>query len=123
MFLMDLFRMGIMLVKLKMNFIIIVFLVMNCCYVVMVCGEECVEFNIDVLDVLDCICIDLLCFVIDNYVISGDYLLDICINGQLVGQEKICYVELFEGNCMLLCISGDLLNKLVLKEDVCLQIV
>ena len=44
-------------------------------------------------------------------------MLDIRINGQPVGQEKIRYIEAPEGKRTLPCISGDLLDKLALKDE------
>ncbi|WP_336221747.1 fimbria/pilus outer membrane usher protein [Citrobacter amalonaticus] len=106
-----------MSVKLKTNLTIIAFLVMNCCYSATNSADKSVEFNTDVLDASDRTRIDLSRFATDNYVTPGDYLLDIRVNGQQVDQEKIRYIEAPEGKRTLPCISGDLLDKLALKED------
>lgn len=119
---MDLFGTGIMSVKLNTNLTIIALLVMNCCYAATARAEERVEFNTDVLDASDRTRIDLSRFATDNYVTPGDYLLDIRINGQSIGQEKIRYVESPDGNRTQPCISGDLLDKLALKEDARTQV-
>lgn len=109
--------MKIMSVKLKTKITIIALHVMSCCYAAPVWAEESVEFNTDVLDAADRTRIDLSRFATDNYITPGDYLLDIRINGQQVGQEKIRYIEAPEGKRTIPCITGDLLDKLALKED------
>lgn len=118
---MDLFRAGMMSGKLKTNLTMIALLIMTSCYTAMASAEERIEFNTDVLDAADRTHIDLSRFATDNYVTPGDYLLDIRINGQSVGQEKIRYVEAPGEKRSLPCISGELLDKLALKEDARLQ--
>jgi outer membrane usher protein FimD/PapC len=61
------------------------------CCASMVCASTDVEFNTDVLDAADRDNIDLTRFATDNYV-PGEYLLDIKINGQAVGQQKVRYL-------------------------------
>lgn len=77
-----------MSVKLKTKITIIALQVMSCCYSATTWAEDSVEFNTDVLDAADRTRIDLTRFATDNYITPGDYLLDIRINGQPVGQRK-----------------------------------
>lgn len=49
-------------------------------------------------------------------------MLDIRINGQPVGREKIRYIDAPEGKRTLPCISGDLLDKLALKDEARAQV-
>lgn len=114
--------MKIMSVKIKTPITMIALLVMNSCYAATTSAEESVEFNTDVLDAAERTQIDLSRFATDNYVTPGDYLLDIRINGQPVGQEKIRYIEAPEGKRTLPCISGDLLDKLALKDEARAQV-
>ena len=111
-----------MSVKLKTKLTIIALHVVSCCYAQAVWAEANVEFNTDVLDAADRTRIDLSRFATDNYVTPGDYLLDIRINGQQIGQEKIRYIEAPDGKRTLPCISSDLLDKLALKEDARIQV-
>ncbi len=111
-----------MSVKLKTHITMIALLVMNSGYAATASAEESIEFNTDVLDASERTQIDLSRFATDNYVTPGDYLLDIRINGQPVGQEKIRYIDAPEGKRTLPCISGDLLDKLALKDDARAQV-
>lgn len=111
-----------MSVKLKTRISIIAIKVIMFCYCSSGYADDSVEFNTDVLDAADRTHVDLTRFSTDNYVTPGTYLLDIRINSQPVGQEKIQYVAVSEGKSSQPCISGDLLAKLALKEDALLQV-
>ncbi|WHP31889.1 fimbria/pilus outer membrane usher protein [Trabulsiella odontotermitis] len=111
-----------MSVTLKTKITIIALQVMSLCYATTAYADESVEFNTDVLDAADRSRIDLSRFSTDNYVTPGDYLLDIRINGQPVGQEKIRYIDAPEGKSTMPCITGDLLSKLALKEEARLKV-
>ncbi len=76
-----------------------------------------VEFNTDVLDAADRDNIDLTRFATDNYVPPGEYLLDIKINGQAVGQQKVRYLASKDQKHTQACINGEILARLALKED------
>lgn len=91
------------------------------CYVSTV-GAADVNFNTDVLDASDRDNIDLTRFATDNYVPPGDYLLDIKINGQAVGQEKIRYISIENDKKTQACINRELLTKLALKEEALQQV-
>ncbi|WP_058910660.1 fimbria/pilus outer membrane usher protein [Entomohabitans teleogrylli] len=93
-----------------------------CCASVVHASND-VEFNTDVLDAADRGNIDLTRFASDNYVPPGEYLLDIRINSQSVGQEKIRYVPAKDGKHTQACINSNLLTKLALKEEARRQVV
>lgn len=111
-----------MSVKLKTKISIIALKVIMFCYCSTGYADDSVEFNTDVLDAADRTHIDLSRFATDNYVTPGTYLLDIRINSQPVGQEKIQYIAMPDGKSSQPCISGDLLAKLALKEEAQLQV-
>lgn len=111
-----------MSVSINTKMTIIALQVISVCYATSAYADENVEFNTDVLDAVDRNHIDLSRFSTDNYVTPGDYLLDIRINGQPVGQEKIRYIETAEGKNSLPCISGDLLDRLALKDEARLKV-
>ena len=81
-----------------------------------------VEFNTDVLDAEDRGNVDLTRFATDNYIPAGEYLLDIKINGQEIGQKKIRYLASKDGKSTQACISGELLSMLALKEEAQLKV-
>jgi outer membrane usher protein FimD/PapC len=74
----------------------------------MACASTDVEFNTDVLDAADRDNIDLTRFATDNYVPLGEYLLDIKINGQAVGQQKVRYLA-SKTKSIPACINGEFL--------------
>ncbi|WP_075181467.1 fimbria/pilus outer membrane usher protein [Pantoea sp. 1.19] len=94
-----------------------VFQTLSVCSVTPVCADQRVEFNTDVLDAADRSHIDLSRFSTDNYISPGDYLLDIRVNGQSLGQEKVRYVNTAPDRSAEPCISDDLLDKLALKDE------
>lgn len=83
----------------------------------MACASTDVEFNTDVLDAADRDNIDLTRFATDNYVPPGEYLLDIKINGQAVGQQKVRYLASKDQKHTQACINGEILARLALKEE------
>ena len=87
-----------------------------CCASV-ACASTDVEFNTDVLDAADRDNIDLTRFATDNYVPPGEYLLDIKINGQAVGQQKVRYLASKDEKHTQACINGEILARLALKEE------
>lgn len=56
-------------------------------------------------------------FATDNYVPPGEYLLDIKINGQAVGQQKVRYLASKDQKHTQACINGEILARLALKEE------
>ena len=87
------------------------------CCASMACASTDVEFNTDVLDAADRDNIDLTRFATDNYVPPGEYLLDIKINGQAVGQQKVRYLASKDQKHTQACINGEILARLALKEE------
>lgn len=87
------------------------------CYAATAYADDRIDFNTDVLDAADRTHIDLSRFSTDNYIPPGYYLLDIHVNGQPIGQERIRYVETSEGKMSQACISSELVEKLALKEE------
>ena len=87
-----------------------------CCASVAFASTD-VEFNTDVLDAADRDNIDLTRFATDNYVPPGEYLLDIKINGQAVGQQKVRYLSSKDEKHTQACINGEILARLALKEE------
>ncbi|MCS3430281.1 fimbria/pilus outer membrane usher protein [Klebsiella sp. BIGb0407] len=81
-----------------------------------------VEFNTDVLDAADRGNVDLTRFATDNYVPAGEYLLDIKVNGQAIGQKKVRYLATKDDKHTQACINGEILSKLALKEEALLKV-
>lgn len=74
------------------------------------------EFNTDVLDIEDRTKIDLSRFSDADYVMPGDYLLEIKINQKTLPQQKIQYFPLQgEKLASQVCIPADLISKMALK--------
>jgi len=88
----------------------------------MVYAEADVEFNSDVLDAADRGNVDLTRFATDNYVPVGEYLLDIKVNGQPIGQKKVRYMASKDDKHTQACINGEILSKLALKEEAQLKV-
>lgn len=92
------------------------------CCAPMVNAAADVEFNTDVLDAADRNNIDLTRFATDNYVPAGEYLLDIKINGQAIGQKKVRYYATKDEIHTQACINGEILSTLALKEEAKLKV-
>lgn len=77
-----------------------------------------VEFNIDVLDVQDRENIDLTPFAQPGYVMPGNYLLDVKINGQSISIKKIIFREVGEAASLPQArLTKDLVNLFALKKS------
>lgn len=111
-----------MSVTLKTKLKIVALKVIIFCYANTVYADDLVEFNTDVLDASDRTHVDLSRFASDNYVAAGDYLLDIKINSQPIGQDKVHYALLPDGKNTQACISQAVLDKLALKEEARLKV-
>ena len=111
-----------MSVTLKTKLKIVALKVIIFCYANTVYADDLVEFNTDVLDASDRTHVDLSRFASDNYVAAGDYLLDIKINSQPIGQDKVHYALLPDGKSTQACISQTVLDKLALKEEARLKV-
>jgi len=106
--------------KKKKN-IILAPIIIFCCTSVAYASTD-IEFNTDVLDAADRDNVDLTRFATDNFVPAGEYLLDIKINGQQIGQKKVLYVETKDQKHTQACINSDILSMLALKEEARLKV-
>lgn len=111
-----------MSVRLETKIKIVALLVMNYCCATTTYADGAVEFNTDVLDVSDRTRVDLSRFSTENYIAPGDYLLDIRINAQSVGQEKIRYIAIPGEKNTQACMSDALLSKLALKKEASVKV-
>lgn len=109
-----------MSIKLKLNLILSQIVILFC-YSISYAATD-VEFNTDVLDAADRGNVDLTRFAADNYIPAGEYLLDIKINGQEIGQKKVRYLASKDGKQTQACISSELLSRLALKEEAQLKV-
>lgn len=76
------------------------------------------EFNIDVLDAEDIQNIDMSQFSIAGYVLPGDYVLTVFVNGQRLGAPRDITVLEQKTQTQTICIPADLLDSIGLKESV-----
>ncbi len=76
------------------------------------------EFNIDVLDAEDIQNIDMSQFSIAGYVLPGDYVLTVFVNGQRLGAPRDITVLEQKTQTQAICIPADLLDSIGLKESV-----
>lgn len=76
------------------------------------------EFNIDVLDAEDIQNIDMSQFSIAGYVLPGDYVLTVFVNGQRLGAPHDITVLEQKTQTQAICIPADLLDSIGLKESV-----
>lgn len=76
------------------------------------------EFNISVLDIDEQNEIDLSRFSDPDYVVPGEYLLNIKINGRAVEQRPVRYLAAgAEGKSSALCLEPEIVNKFAIKAE------
>lgn len=88
------------------------------CYSDRVAADPMVEFNTDVLDASDRKNVDLKRFSSDNYVVPGNYLLDIRVNGQAVSQQNVIYrATANNADTSFVCLTPEQVDFLALKKE------
>lgn len=88
------------------------------CYSDRVAADPMVEFNTDVLDASDRNNVDLKRFSSDNYVVPGNYLLDIRVNGQAVSQQNVIYrATANNADTSFVCLTPEQVDFLALKKE------
>lgn len=102
--------------KTKHNVVVIILLLsmVNCFSV------EAIEFNTDVLDSIDRNNIDLSRFKDSEYVMPGDYLLNIFLNNQKIGNEEqsiLFYTNETDSNKTDICFPIQSIHKLGLTQN------
>lgn len=79
-------------------------------------SDAATEFNTDVLDIDEHSRIDLSHFSRDDYILPGDYLLDVKVNNGNLGQRSISvFTDAHNKDESRLCFPADLVGKLALK--------
>ena len=88
------------------------------CYSGSSAADSAVEFNTDVLDASDRKNVDLKRFSSENYVIPGNYLLDIRVNGQEISQQNVTYRATADNaDTSFVCLTPEQVNFLALKKE------
>lgn len=82
-------------------------------------ASQAVEFNTNIIDAKDRENIDLSRFEVANYILPGEYLLDIMLNGHLLPDQRLIkYVAIESEKNSRLCLAPDLVEKFDLIESV-----
>ncbi|MEW5561993.1 fimbria/pilus outer membrane usher protein [Enterobacter asburiae] len=80
-------------------------------------AEAVTEFNTDVLDINERSRIDLSNFSNENYILPGDYLLDVRINNNTLSQRNIhVYADAENSQASRICLPADLIKAMALKK-------
>lgn len=81
-------------------------------------ASQAVEFNTNIIDAKDRENIDLSRFEVANYILPGEYLLDIVINGHLLPEQRLIkYIATKEKKNSRVCLTPELVDQFDLIEN------